>query len=167
MKEGKKQCEIASLLRITPQRVNYHVKKIRNGLLLRTKSLCGRKKIISKELQKDIEQKLEENKFVSGRILSIYVQNTFDIDVSERTIRRMIVERGFAARSPRKVPLISEKNKKKRLKLSRRFLLKPFNDWNRVIWSDETKINLFYSDGKRWVWRKAEEAYKENCKAWW
>ena len=27
------------------------------------------------------------------------------------------------------------------------------DDWKRVIWSDETKINLLGSDGREWVWK--------------
>ena len=27
------------------------------------------------------------------------------------------------------------------------------DDWKRVIWSDETKINRFQSDGRQWIWK--------------
>src|SRR3954470_4711683 len=27
-------------------------------------------------------------------------------------------------------------------------------DWKRVIWSDETKINRLGSDGRKWAWKK-------------
>ncbi len=30
-------------------------------------------------------------------------------------------------------------------------------DWKRVIWSDETKINRIGSDGKQWVWKQVGE----------
>ena len=30
-------------------------------------------------------------------------------------------------------------------------------DWKRVVWSDETKINLLVSDGRQWVWKKPGE----------
>ncbi len=34
--------------------------------------------------------------------------------------------------------------------------------WNHVLWSDETKINLFGSDGAKRVWWGGEK-YKDNC----
>ena len=34
--------------------------------------------------------------------------------------------------------------------------------WNHVLWSNETKINLFGSDGVKRVWRQPGE-YKDNC----
>ena len=33
-------------------------------------------------------------------------------------------------------------------------------DWKRVIWSDETKINRIGSDGRKWVWKKQGECYE-------
>ncbi len=32
-----------------------------------------------------------------------------------------------------------------------------------VLWSDETKINLFGSDGVKRVWRQPGEEYKDKC----
>ncbi len=33
--------------------------------------------------------------------------------------------------------------------------------WNHVLWSDETKINLFGSDGVKHVWRQPGEDYTD------
>ena len=35
--------------------------------------------------------------------------------------------------------------------------------WNHVLWSDETKINLFGSDGVKRVWRQPGEEHKDKC----
>jgi hypothetical protein len=36
------------------------------------------------------------------------------------------------------------------------------DDWKRVIWSDETKINWLGSDGGIWVWKKAVEGLSDR-----
>ncbi len=36
------------------------------------------------------------------------------------------------------------------------------NYWNQVLWSDESKVNLFGSDGVQHVWRRPGEEYQEN-----
>ncbi len=38
--------------------------------------------------------------------------------------------------------------------------LKDMDYWNHVLWSDETKINLFGSDSVKRVWRQPGEKYK-------
>ncbi len=39
---------------------------------------------------------------------------------------------------------------------------KDMDYWNNVLWSDETKINLFGSDGIKCVWRQPGEEYKDK-----
>ncbi len=40
---------------------------------------------------------------------------------------------------------------------------KDMDYWNHVLWSDETKINVFGSDGVKRVWRQPGEEYKDKC----
>ena len=35
-------------------------------------------------------------------------------------------------------------------------------DWKKVIWSDETKINCLGSDGCKWAWKRAGEALNDR-----
>ena len=35
--------------------------------------------------------------------------------------------------------------------------------WDTVLWSDETKVNRFGSDGVQWVWRRKGEEYDDKC----
>ena len=57
------------------------------------------------------------------------------------------------AAKPSKKPWISKKNVKARLKFARDHLDWSVADWGRVLWSDESKFNLFSSDGIRYVRR--------------
>ncbi|GFW89396.1 transposable element Tcb2 transposase [Trichonephila clavipes] len=47
---------------------------------------------------------------------------------------------------------------KKRLKFAKTHQLKTDNFWKKVIFSDESKFNIFGSDGRRTVWRKPNTA---------
>ncbi len=40
---------------------------------------------------------------------------------------------------------------------------KDIDYWNHVLGSDETKTNLFGSDGVKRVWRQPGEEYKDKC----
>jgi hypothetical protein len=55
-------------------------------------------------------------------------------------------------------PKISAKNIKERLNFARRHKDWTVEDWKRVIWSDETKINWFCLDGRSWCWVRDGES---------
>ena len=40
---------------------------------------------------------------------------------------------------------------------------KPFDYWKHVLWSDESKFNLFGSDGKTMAWRSTTEENDPKC----
>ncbi len=42
-------------------------------------------------------------------------------------------------------------------------LAKSMNYWNHVLWSDDSKVNLFDSDGVQHMWWRPGEEYQENC----
>ena len=51
-----------------------------------------------------------------------------------------------------KKPLLTDRHKKLRLNFARQHRNMTVDDWKRVIWSDETKINRMGSDGRLWTW---------------
>jgi hypothetical protein len=36
-------------------------------------------------------------------------------------------------------------------------------EWGYIIWSDESRFELFNNDTRNWVWRKKDERYNINC----
>ena len=56
-------------------------------------------------------------------------------------------------------------NRKARLEFAKKYRGEPVEFWNKVLWTDETKINLYQSDAKVKVWRKEGTAYDEKYTA--
>uniref|UniRef100_UPI001658C8D3 hypothetical protein n=1 Tax=Salmonella sp. S103_04178 TaxID=2665595 RepID=UPI001658C8D3 len=59
----------------------------------------------------------------------------------------------------RKVPLLKKAHVQARLKFANEHLDDSESDWEKVLWSDETKIELFGINSTRRVWRKRNAAY--------
>ena len=57
----------------------------------------------------------------------------------------------------RKRPLLSAKHRKAHLNYAHAHKDWTVEDWKRVVWSDETKINCLGSDGHKWVWKRLGE----------
>src|SRR5688572_16882792 len=76
------------------------------------------------------------------------LKSRFGIQVSDRTIRRVLKKKGLKSVEKKKKPLLSKKNIKARLDFAKAHQYWTSDDWERVIFSDETKINRFNSDGR-------------------
>ncbi|KAJ4939182.1 hypothetical protein JOQ06_028641, partial [Pogonophryne albipinna] len=63
--------------------------------------------------------------------------------VTKATIRNTLRRQGLKPCSARRVPLPKPVHVQARLKFAREHLDDPEEDWENVIWSDETKIELF------------------------
>lgn len=74
-------------------------------------------------------------------------------NVSTRTIRRRLVSFGLHGRRPALTPLVRLPNRRKRLQFAREHIDWTKEQWRKVLWSDETKVNLFSSDGSQYVRR--------------
>uniref|UniRef100_A0AAQ4RPP5 Transposase Tc1-like domain-containing protein n=1 Tax=Gasterosteus aculeatus aculeatus TaxID=481459 RepID=A0AAQ4RPP5_GASAC len=83
-------------------------------------------------------------------------------EVSVCTIRRVLNTEGFYARTPRRTPLLTQKHKKSWLQYAENHINMPPKFWNSVLWSNETKLELFGPMDQRYVWRKKNEAYAEK-----
>uniref|UniRef100_A0A8C7T416 Tc1-like transposase DDE domain-containing protein n=1 Tax=Oncorhynchus mykiss TaxID=8022 RepID=A0A8C7T416_ONCMY len=83
--------------------------------------------------------------------------------VTKPTISSTLRRQGLKSCSARRVPLLKPVHVQARLKFAREHLDDPEEDWENVIWSDETKIELFGKNSTRRVWRtKNAELHPKN-----
>ena len=61
-----------------------------------------------------------------------------------------------------KKPFLKAKHRRDRLNFALKYGEWTVDDWKRVLWSDETKINRFGSDGRKWVWKKKGEPLSDR-----
>ena len=62
---------------------------------------------------------------------------------------------GLRARIPRKKPFLNAVQCEKRLKWAKEHASWAAEQWKRVLWSDETSISFFGSDGVRFIRRRS------------
>ncbi len=67
--------------------------------------------------------------------------------VRAQTIHRTLHQIGLHGCRPRRKPLLKMMHKKARKQFAEDKQTMDMDNWNHVLWSDETKINLFGSDG--------------------
>ncbi len=82
--------------------------------------------------------------------------------VSAQTIHHTLQQVVLHGRCPRRKPLLKLAHKKACKQFAEDNPAKSMNYWNHVLWSDESKLDLFDSDGVWHVWRRSGEEYQEN-----
>lgn len=85
------------------------------------------------------------------------LQDTINIPVSSQTVRRGLQDEGLTAVTKIKRPLLAPRHIKARLDFALAHKDWTLEDWKKVVWSDETKINRLGSDGEHYVWRRKGE----------
>ena len=91
------------------------------------------------------------------------LENELKIIILESTVRRQLHEVDLYGRVACKKPYVNKVNRRKCLEYAKNYREKPLSFWNKVLWSDENKLNLFGSDGKVMVWRLAKEEFGPEC----
>ncbi|GFS57680.1 transposable element Tcb2 transposase [Trichonephila clavipes] len=118
------------------------------------KSGRGRKSILSDVAKRKVLKDIKIDPKLSVVKLAAEISRIMGRSVSAETVRNVIRHAGYSSRVARKKPFISLQNQKKRLEFTKTHQLKTDNFWKKVIFSDESKFNIFGSDGRRTVWRK-------------
>ena len=76
---------------------------------------------------------------------------------------QILFEIGLYGRVARKKPYVNKINRGKRIAPAEMIMEKPYDYWKHVLWSDESKFNLFGSDGKIMAWRSTMEECDPKC----
>jgi len=79
------------------------------------------------------------------------------VSVHVNTVRNVLHEKGLGAIVKPNKPNLSPKNVKNRLAWAVAHKNWTRDDWRRVVWTDETKVNRFGSDGNKYAWKRDDE----------
>ena len=149
-KSGKKQSEISLQLKVSKQTVSKIIKNFKlRGCVVNLKR-GGRLRKTSKKTDSLIKRTSQKNPTFSGRQILNEIEN---LNISSSTVLRRLRDGNLPGRRMAKKPLLSEKNRRARIEFDKKYLNWSEEDWRKVLFSDETKVNLFQSDGSKFVHR--------------
>ena len=91
------------------------------------------------------------NPFVSAPKIKEQIAQNLKLKLSVSTVKSRLRKNKLFGRVARKKPLVSKCNLVSRLKFAKQHVHKDLCFWQNVLWTDESKFNLFGSDGKQYV----------------
>jgi transposase len=161
-KMGHKVADIAKALDRRYTTVKDTIERYETRLTVTCTKRSGRPPKLDDRDIRHLVNDLKKDRAVAVDELTKEFNESLNISVSSKTVRRTLNSQGYYGRTAKKKPLVTEKNRKKRLAWCR--MRKEWKgEWDRVIFSDESRFELFNNDSRKWVWRKSDEKYKKEC----
>lgn len=127
-----------------------------------TKQRPGRPPILNEQEKHHIFLQTLRNRKVTYRELSLCASSIKGTRVHEATIRRCLLKQGLCSRIAARKPFLRRANVIKRL----RFAMDHKNwrtEWNNVLFTDESKFEIFGSRRRQFVRRRKGERYVKQC----
>lgn len=156
--EGKSLGEIAKIVKRPRSSIQYVLEQFKKTKTIANKPRSGRPKKIDSRTEKRLIRSVEEDHKQSAPVIAGQLKTTDGIDVCPQTIRNVLKRNGYNGRVSRKKPFVRKANKQARLAYATEHLGKENSFWDQVLFTDESKFNIFGSDGRRMVWRKPNTA---------
>lgn len=133
-----------------------------------TKSHCdrkrsGRPKKTSEADDRYIVKLCRRDRFKPPSEIRAEINESLAQTISVETVKRRLRRKGFFGRIAVKKPLLKREHRQKRLAFARKHQNWTLEQWKSVLWSDESKFELFGSKRQQHVRRMKGERFKKQC----
>uniref|UniRef100_A0A674EJM0 Tc1-like transposase DDE domain-containing protein n=1 Tax=Salmo trutta TaxID=8032 RepID=A0A674EJM0_SALTR len=154
--EGYKR--ISKALHIPWNTVKTVIIKWRKYVTTETLPRTGRPSKIYEKTRRKLVREASKRPTATLKELQEYLASTSCM-LHVTTISRILHMNGLWGRVARRKPFLTMKNIQARLKFAKTNIKSAKSTWENVLWSDETKVELFGHNSKRYVWRKNNTAH--------
>lgn len=161
--EGYSMRQIAEKIGVSYKGVHYTLvrKKATGGNQDRKRS--GRPKSTKKQEDDYIVTLSKRNRRLTAPQIAATLNETREKPVSITTVKRRLLSAGLRGCVAAKKPRLTSVHKRKRLEWAKTHKNWTVEDWKKVLWTDESKFQIFGSNRRVFVRRSKEERALEAC----
>lgn len=160
---GKTQTEVAKIMNCCQSTVAKVLKQQKEDSLFQGNRMkCGRKRQTTERQDRQLQRILKKNRFKSVKHIH-HLWKKSGATVSSRTTLRRLHQFRFNCRVPKIKPLLTLKQRRARVKWCKDRITWGHDEWDNVLFSDESRFSLSYGDQGPRVWRQTQEAYNRSC----
>ena len=116
-----------------------------------TPTTLGRKPTVSDKTQQYIANSIRNGR-MNGPKDAVQFLASQNVSMTSDGVRKMLRKKGFKARRKVKTNMINRDNRKRRLAWAKARRHLTVSDWRSWVFSDETRVNMWGSDGVSYYW---------------
>ncbi len=125
--------------------------------------LCGRKYLVDVRGQRRMGRLVRDDRKASVTQITTRYNQAMQNTISEHTTHRTLKQMSYSSRRPHRVPLLSAKNRTRRIQFTQNNQNWTIEDCKNVAWSDESWFLLRHSDDRIRICHKEHESMDPSC----
>jgi transposase len=161
-KTGKTIPEISSTLEVPQRTVERILHLYHKTADITPGSHSGRPRVLSQRDERELVMLSRKSPRTRPSYLKILFNEYNGKRISAQTVRRTLHRGGFIASRMRRKPALKPHQRKARLEFAKKYLEKPGEFWDHVIFSDESSFHTHETVRGRYVWRFPGEDLKDK-----
>lgn len=161
-KQNKTCAQIGEIVKRSRYTIYSIIKRFKNETSLKSRPHTGRPRKLSTKEERKIVRKVKQNPKITSTQIAAEVKEELGKEIHPKTVRRTLHRAGYSSRVARRKPHISKVNQEKRMEFAKSYINHPVDFWDSVLFTDESKFNIFQSDGRIRVWRKPNCELENN-----
>jgi len=163
LSEGKSTSQVADIVGLNQSTiVKICQKNTDNDTFSNSKLNLGRARILSQREERNVVRLVASGICSTAADAKRHLNETYKIDVSDSTVRRVLKRNALHARIKIKKPLLRKIHRSSRYLFSKKHKNWTVEDWRKVVWSDESKFTLFGSEGRQYYWKKPGQSIQDH-----
>lgn len=162
-KTGHSQRSIAKLVNVSRFGVSTTLKRHKETGSYADRKRSGRPKKTTPATDRLIQLMSKRERFKTLPNIRAEINESLPVTISDSTVKRRLHNVGLFGRVAVKKPLLRKQNKQKRLKWAKEHMSWTTEQWQQVLWSDESPFQIFGSKRAAYCRRKVGEKFKAEC----
>lgn len=140
--QGYSQVKISKIMKCSRKAVQIAIKRFNETGSHENKPKPGKKRILTPREHRYLLKSSLSTRTKSSKDLASDLWEHRNVKISARSVRRHLVDAGLCARRARHKPLLTKRHKQLRLQWAKRHLNWTSDDWDKIMWSDESNIEV-------------------------
>lgn len=160
---GSSQRKIAQFVGVSKTTVQYTLQRYAETGSYADRKRSGRPKKTTSSDDRRIQVISKRSRMKTVPDIRAEINESLPQPISESTVTRRLHEIGLYGRVAAKKPLLRPQNIRKRLKWAEEHSNWSMDKWKQVLWTDESKFEIFGNKRRAFCRRKPGERYKPDC----